>query len=137
MPSIGINTKGKLAEFASSVNDERDRRIAAGFFYGTHKFDWDESAKARLTGAASLAGFAVSAGAAPNDLRWHGGNSDFVWILQDNSVLPLDAQGMFAVSQSAMAHEAAHIFAARAVKESGATDSDISGDALWPSVAPA
>jgi hypothetical protein len=125
------------AEYARSVNAERDKRVTGGFYYGPHKFDWDDATKARVTGAASLAGFAVGAGAQPNDLRWHGGDADFVWILQDNSILPLDAQGMFAVSQSAMAHEAAHVFAGRAIKQSGTIPADLQDNALWPALGPA
>jgi hypothetical protein len=136
MPSIGINPAAKEKEFNANVNVERDLRIAAGFYYGSYKFDWDEATKSRVTGAASLAGFAISAGALANDLRWHSGDADFVWILQDNSTLPLDAQGMFAVSQSAMAHEAAHVFAARAIKGATTKPVDYTDDMLWPAVVP-
>ena len=136
MLEFGRNPVKAKQESDSGVNDERDRRITAGFYYGPYKFDWNEATKSRVTGAASLAGFAIGAGAQPNDLRWHGGNSDFVWILQDNSILPLDAQGMFAVSQSAMAHEAAHVFAGRTIKESGTMPADLQDDALWPLVEP-
>ena len=136
MPRFGQNQTMKKNSFGAEVNVERDFRIGGGFYYGTYKFDWDEATKPRVTGAASLAGFAIGAGAQPNDLRWHGGDNDFVWILQDNSILPLDAQGMFAVSQSAMAHEAAHVFAGRTIKESGSYTVDLQDDALWPLVAP-
>ena len=137
MPSIGLDPAKKAAAFAASVNAERDRRIAAGFYYGPHKFDWDDATKARVTGAAASAGFAIGAGAVAGDYYWHGGTTPFGWILQDNSVLPLDAQGMFAVSQAAMAHEAAHVFAARAIKEAAVKPSDLTDDALWPAVVPA
>ena len=132
MPRFGQNQTMKRETFNSEVNVERDSRIGGGFYYGTHKFDWDEAAKARVTGAASLAGFAIGAGAQPNDLRWHGGDTDFGWILQDNTVLPLDAQGMFAVSQAALAHESKHIFAAHEIKRTGSTGADISKDTRWP-----
>lgn len=136
MPSFGQDQVKKAAVFAAEVNAERDRRIAGGFYYGPHKFDWDDATKARVTGAAASAGFAIGAGAVAGDYRWHGGPTDFGWILQDNSILPLDAPGMFAVSQTAMAHEAAHVFAARAIKEANVHPADITDDANWPAVVP-
>lgn len=136
MPSFGQDQVKQAAAFAALVNAERDRRIAGGFYYGPHKFDWDDATKARVTGAAASAGFAVGAGAVAGDYRWHGGTSDFGWILQNNNVLPLDAQGMFAVSQTAMAHEAAHVFAARAIKEAATPPADHTADTLWPVVGP-
>ena len=77
MLEFGRDASLVKTEFAAAINKERDSRITAGFYYGSYKFDWDEAAKARVTGAASLAGFAIGAGAQPNDLRWHGGDTDF------------------------------------------------------------
>jgi len=133
---FGRNPERLKREFDDAVNAERDRRIAAGFYYGPHKFDWDDATKARVTGAAASAGFAIGAGAVAGDYRWHGGQTDFGWILQDNTVLPLDAQGMFQVSQVAMAHESAHIFAAKAIKEAAVKPADFTDDAHWPAVVP-
>lgn len=136
MLEFGRNSEAVAVEFKAMVNAERDRRIAGGFYYGAYKFDWDEATKARVTGAAAMAGFAIGSGAIAGDYRWHGGSTDFGWILQDNTVLPLDAQGMFAVSQTAMAHEAAHVFAARAIKEAAIPPADYTDDTLWPAVGP-
>ena len=136
MPRFGQNPTMKKNSFDAEVNVERDRRTGAGFYYGSYKFDWDAATKSRVTGAASLAGFAIGAGAQLDDLRWHSGDTDFVWILQDNSVLSLDAQGMFEVAQVAMAHEAAHVFAGRAIKQSETTPVDLRDNALWPLVEP-
>ena len=136
MPSFGPNIEKASRRFNDAVNAERDRRIASGFYYGPHKFDWDEQTKARVTGAAAMAGFAIGSGAIAGDYRWHGGSTDFGWILQNNTIIPLDAPGMFAVSQTAMAHEAAHVFAARAIKEATTPPDDCTDDTLWPVVAP-
>lgn len=122
------------AEFKAAVHVERDRRIAAGFYYGPHKFDWDDQTKARVTGAAALAGFAIAAGAQPGDYLWAGGGDPFVWVLQDNGYLPLDAQSMFAVSKVAAGHERDHVFAAIGIKVMSPRPSDITDDALWPVV---
>lgn len=136
MPSFGQDQEKRTAAFNAAVNNERDRRIASGFFYGPYKFDWDDATKARVTGAAASAGFAIGAGAVAGNYRWHGGPADFGWILQNNTILSLDAQGMFAVSQAAMAHEAAHVFAARSIKEAAMRPADITDNALWPAVVP-
>ena len=45
MPRFGQNQTMKRETFNSEVNVERDSRIGGGFYYGTHKFDWDEEAK--------------------------------------------------------------------------------------------
>ena len=71
-------------------------------------------------------------GAEPGDLRWHGGDSDFVWIAADNSLTPMDAQTMFGFGQVAMAHKQAHIFAARTLKDAEPIPADYVDDGYWP-----
>lgn len=136
MIEFGRNSVALKSEYASAVNVERDRRINAGFYFGPHKFDWDPDTKSRVTGKATLAGFAIGAGSVPGDLQWDGSGVDFGWILADNLVLPLDARGMFAVAVAASLHEQAHVFAARAIKEAAAPPVDFRDEALWPVVAP-
>lgn len=136
MPSFGQDPAQRQSAFHAAVNAERDRRIASGFYFGPHRFDWDEDTKSRVTGKAALAGFAIASGAAPGDLRWDGSGADFGWILADNTVLPLDAHGMFAVAIAASLHEQDHVFAARDIKKFSALTVDFSNDDLWPMVAP-
>jgi len=124
------------AEFAARVNRERDRRIGAGFYYEGALFDWDLRAQKFMTGKATLAGFAVAAGAVPGDLMWDGTGKAFGWILSDNTVLPLDAQGLFTVAIVAAGHEQSHVDAARAIKRAAQRPADYLDDALWPEVAP-
>lgn len=65
------------------------------------------------------------------DLRWHGGDGDFAWIAEDNTLVPMDAQTMFAFGQAAMAHKQAMIFAARELKDRDEIPADFSDDDYW------
>ena len=115
------------------VNAERDRRIADSFVFGGVAYDNNEQSKARITGAATLAGFAIVNGAQPGDLRWHGGATDFSWITADNSIVTMDAQTCFAFGQAAASHEKDHVFAAKALKVLGPIPADYAtNEAYWP-----
>jgi len=113
------------------VNAERDRRLRAGFTFGGVRFDFDAVSQARVTGAATLAGFAVAAGAPAGNFFWANPSQGFAWIAKDNSVVPMDAQTCFAFGQAAAAHESAHVFAAFAMKAAGVPDS-YTDDKHWP-----
>lgn len=115
-----------------AVNEERDRRVATRFIFNGKAFAFDPGSKQRVTGAATLAGFAIGNGAQPGDVEWAGGGSPFVWIADDNSLVPMDAQTCFAFGQAAAAHESAHIFAARALKDLNPIPLDYANDAYWP-----
>lgn len=121
------------AEFAARVNRERDRRIGLGFYWGPHLFDFDRQTKERITGAGALAIGAMLAGAQPGDALWAGGADPFVWVLKDNTQLPLDAPDMLAVAAAAAAHERAHVFAGISIK-GGPRPLDFTDDSLWPPV---
>ena len=117
---------------SGQVNAERDKRIALGFNYGPHRFDFDTASKSRITGAATLAGFAMGAGAQAGNFLWHGGTDPFTWILQDNTTLQIDAPTMFQIGQVAANWEASHITAARALKDADPIPADYTDDAYWP-----
>lgn len=114
------------------VNAERDRRIFSGFTFNGTRFQSRLEDQKRISGAAILAAVASMAGAQPGDLRWHGGYSDFAWIAEDNSLVPMDAQTVIGFGQAAAAHEAAHVFAARALKDSDPIPLDYASDQYWP-----
>ena len=117
----------------ADVNAESNRRIRAGFTFAGKPFDYDDTSQKRITGAATLAGFAMGAGAPAGNLRWHGGDSDFVWIAQDNSTMAMDAQICFAFGRAAAARESAHVFAAKALKDApSGIPADFAADEHWP-----
>lgn len=117
---------------SDEVNAERDRRIASNFVFMGKSFSMDNESKARITGAATLAGFAMASGAVAGNFRWHGGASDFVWIADDNTLNRMDAQTCFGFGQAAAAWETKCIFACRAIKESTPVPADYTNDAYWP-----
>lgn len=121
---------GPTGPTPSMIDAERDRRIAAGFTFGGKLYQSRPEDRENIAGA-SLAALAAMSGAFPGDYRWHGGDSDFVWIAADNSLTPMDAQTMFAFGQAAMAHKQAHIFAARALKDAVPIPADYADDSHW------
>ncbi|WP_336057379.1 DUF4376 domain-containing protein [Nitratireductor sp. CH_MIT9313-5] len=135
-PSIIITQEQKAAEaraaFFSNVDAERDRRINGGFTFNGIRFQSRPEDRENIIGAAISAEGAMRNGALPGDYRWHGGDSDFVWIAADNSTHPMDAQTMFNFGKAAMAHKQAHIFAARAIKDMDPAPADHKDNQLWP-----
>lgn len=99
------------------INAERDRRLSADFEFQGKMYQRDPVSLARITGAATLAGFAVAGGAQVGDLRWANADQDFGWIASDNSVTPMDAQTCFAFGQAAANVETRLVFAAKALRE--------------------
>lgn len=115
-----------------AIDAERDRRIAAGFTFGGKLYQSRPEDRENIAGASVAALAAMGNGALPGDYRWHGGDSDFVWIAADNSLTAMDAQTMFAFGQAAMAHKQALIFAARALKDAEPIPADYTDDGYWP-----
>lgn len=132
--SLAAEASAKHDRLRQEVNAERDRRIAAGFSHEGHLYQFRDQDKARISGAGSLAGFAVASGAQAGNLRWHGGAEDFTWIDADNNPVLLDAQQMFALAQAAATHETAHVFAAKALKDLPTIPADFANDANWPQI---
>jgi len=117
---------------STAVNAERDRRLGTTFAFAGKDYDCDTASLARITGAATLAGFAMGAGAEADDLRWHGGAVDFTWIAADNSLTTMDAQTCFAFGNAAATNQSAHIFAGRTVKATDPIPADYTDDKYWP-----
>jgi len=117
---------------ADNVNAERDRRIHAGFTFNGTRFQSRLEDQKRIAGAGTLAVMAIVAGAQAGDLRWHGGESDFAWIAEDNSLVTMDAQTVIAFGQAAARHETLHVFAARALKDTSPIPADFAADQHWP-----
>lgn len=116
----------------SEVNKERDRRIGSGFMFNGMLFQSRIEDQKRIAGAGTLAIIEIMNGAQPKDLRWRGGNSDFVWIAADNSLVPMDALTVIAFGQACATWEAVHVFAARSIKNTSPIPSDYAADKYWP-----
>lgn len=117
---------------ADEIDRERDRRMKSGLPFQGQVYDFDDVSKSRITGMATLAGFAIGAGAQAGDLYWHGGSTPFVWVASDNSFVPMDAQTCFALGQAAAVHEMTYIFAARSLKDADPIPEDFSANTYWP-----
>lgn len=117
---------------AADVDRERDRRIEAGFSFGGKLYQSRVQDQKRIAGAGTLALAAIVAGAQVGDLRWHGGETDFVWIAADDSFNPMDAQTCLAFGQAAARHETMHVFAGKALKSMDPIPADYTDDAYWP-----
>lgn len=116
---------------AMDVNAERDRRLTACFAFQGEIFDRNAQSLARITGAATLAGFAVMAGAQAGDLLWHGGATPFSWITATNTVVQMDAQTAFAFGKAAAAVETRLIFKAYALKLMSPIPEDYQNESYW------
>lgn len=132
MISPAVNEAQVRAGLERNVDAERDRRVAGGFVFGGNAFQTRSEDRENIAGASTAAMAAIVGGAQGGDLRWHGGDSDFCWIAADNTLVPMDAQTMFAFGQAAMAHKQAMIFAARALKDMAEIPEDVSSDIYWP-----
>lgn len=115
---------------AANVNRERDRRLAADFEFQGKMYQRDPTSLQRITGAATLAGFAVARGARTGDLEW-AGNGAFGWIASDNTITPMDAQTCFAFGQAAAVVETRLIFAAKQLRSMKPIPADFADDKWW------
>ena len=139
-PGLRIWDGKKVIEYAppkppvtpTDVDRERDRRIEAGFEFEGVLYQAREQDRENISGAATAALAAIVNGAKPGDYRWHGGDSDFVWIAADNTEHKMDAQTAFAFGQAAMQYKTRYIFAARALKDRDPIPDDFADDKYWP-----
>lgn len=122
---------------SEKVNKERDRRIQAGFIYNGKVFDNDPISKSRIIGGAALA-IAALMNAMINqtpiehgNYYWDNGFEPFGWIVQDNTVMPLDVYQMIELGQVAAAWEKRHIDAAYALKNMSPIPRDYKDDMYW------
>lgn len=122
----------RRADLKTAVDAERDCRISGGFIFEGVEYQSRPEDLENIAGAATAALGAIMAGAQPGDLRWHGGAEDFAWIAFDNITHTMDAQTVYALGQTAMAHKQAHIFAARTLKDADPIPGHFADDQWWP-----
>lgn len=129
---LRIGVDAETAGVLARIDAERERRTDSGFAFAGHLFQSRPADRENIAGAATAALGAMMAGAEAGDLRWHGGDSDFVWIAADNELVPMAAQTAFAFGQAAMAHKSRLIFQARALKDARPIPPDFADDRHWP-----
>lgn len=113
------------------IRRERDRRLKADFTFNGVQYQRDPVSLQRITGAATLAGFAIAAGAQVGNLRWANADRDFVWISSDDTPVTMDAQTCFAFGQAAAKVETDLILAAKALREMDPVPADYTDDKWW------
>lgn len=120
---------------ADMVNQERDRRTYSGFSFQGKTYDYDVAkSKPNITGMGALALAAIMGGAQTGNLHWHGASTPFVWIAQDNTNVPMDAQTVLAMGRTAAAREMQYIFAAQTIKQMVPVPVDYQANSYWPSI---
>jgi len=116
-----ITAEQRREELIANINTERDRRLAQPFSFRGNLYDRDEKSLARITGAATLAGFALLAGK----------EQTTQWITNNNTVVTLSAQEMLDLGTAAAIVEANIIFAARRLKDLATIPEDYTNDSYW------
>ncbi|MET3602022.1 hypothetical protein [Martelella mangrovi] len=116
----------------NAVDAERDRRIADGFRFGGVVYQSRPGDIDKISRWAASARSATEAGAVAGDYRWHGQDYDFAWIAADNTTHKLDAPAMVALGEAVLAHEQAHVLAARQIKDMDPVPADYENDSYWP-----
>jgi hypothetical protein len=122
----------RRARTQDAIDAERDRRLDAGVTFNGTRFQTRPADRENVAGATQLATLAVMAGAQAGDLRWHGGEADFAWIAEDNSLVTMDAQTVILFGKAVAAAKSAYIFAARVLKDSDPIPADFTADSYWP-----
>ena len=122
------------ATSSEDVDFEREIRIDRGFIFNGKLFQSRQQDRENIQGAASAASIAIGSGVPADSLRWHGGDSDFMWIAADNSLIAMDAQTVIAFGLKALQHKMEHIFAGFALKNATPIPVDYEDDAYWPPV---
>lgn len=130
-------TKPVVVVTSADVDAERDRRASGGFSFprpdgDVWQFQSDDVSVKRITGSATLAGFALVNGTQPGDLLWFDPVTPFAWILEDNRVVPVDAPTMLEIGKAAASWEGRHVFAAKALKNMDPIPADYTDDKYWP-----
>lgn len=109
-------------DLVSYTVQRRDRLIDDGITFNGVTYQTRPQDRENVHGASTLAFMAVVAGAQAGDYRWHGGETDFQWIAEDNSRVTMDAQTVIAFGKALAARKSELIFTARAVKDAIAAD---------------
>lgn len=124
-----------VRDLCVQIDRERDRRIEGGLVFRGARFQTRQSDRENIMGAERLASTWLSEGGDPDTLRWADPNTDYGWIVEDNSTVPMSASDIIALFQAGVAFKAALSFFARALKDAVITAADpasIDIEAGWP-----
>lgn len=113
------------------INQERDRRISAGFIWNGNKFQSDADSMSNISGAATSAIAFILSGGDVSSYRWSSSEFDFVWITADNNTVRMNAIDTINFGNAAKEHKAKMIFAARTLKNMESIPEDYEDNKWW------
>lgn len=105
LPKPVVTVADRKAQLTADINAERNRRIDAPFTFSGVVFQADPISRERIDRARISALGAITGGAQPGNLRWHGEPVDFAWIAADDSRVSMDAQTVFMFGSRLAARE--------------------------------
>lgn len=114
------------------VNQERDRRISAGFTWSTKNFQSERDDRENINGAVSGAIAYLLAGGNPDELYWDNPNVPFMWLAKNNELIAMSPSQVIDFGKTMMAHKKQCIFAARTIKDMNPIPKDFTDDKYWP-----
>lgn len=127
-----VNLDLQAAEqLRQQVDQERDRRIAAGFTHAGKTYDSNPESMRRIDKAYAVACRALVEGAKAGNLRWADATQDFRWIAKDNTYVTMDAPTVVTFGEAAAAWETKHIYRARELKSMSPIPTDYTADKYW------
>jgi len=118
------------------IKRERDRRLEADFEFQGKMYQRDTKSLQRITAAGTLAGLYMRDGGDPLSLKWHAtaenpNPEDFVWIASDDTLVPMNAETVFAFSREAAAIETSLIFKAKALRSMDPIPENFTAEEYW------
>ena len=119
------------AEIKRMVDEERDRRFGMGIQFGGKTIQTRPNDVENIQGMVSFATLSIMSGAQPGDFQWHGQDTDFQWIMEDNSLMRMDAYDIINVGKQ-LAHRKDFLYKrARELKDMNPPPTDLSDDVWW------
>ncbi len=100
-----------------NITRKRDELTSAGIDFAGKRMQTRPEDRENIAGASTMALGAMIQGAQSGDYRWADPDHDFEWIAEDNSVIKLDAQTMFAFGSAVAAMKSKYITIASAMKK--------------------
>lgn len=114
------------------VNQERNKRVNAGFTWNGKEFQSDSNSRENISGAATSATAYIVNGGSPDEIYWQSPDTPFIWLATDNTSVQMTPVEVIDFGNTALAHKKAHIFAARTLKDMVTIPTDYTADKYWP-----
>jgi hypothetical protein len=104
----------------SSINAERDKRLAS-FWFGGHEYQHDDKSRAAIEALKTDALAAIV----------EGSTEPFDWVTADNKIIQMAPDTALAFASAASKWRSMHIIAARRLKNAQTVPADYQDDKYW------